>query len=100
MTRPARRLADPRPLQHPAQQRRPVLEQAAIPGAALELGESDLLRVLEVVEEQRVHRRAEAGVERDEVRLVVERERPVVEVHRADRRPEAVDDLKYSKEIT
>ena len=40
----------------------------------------------------RVHLRAQRRIEEHEVRLVVEGERPVVEVHRADRAPEAVHD--------
>jgi hypothetical protein len=47
--------------------------------------ELDLFGVLEIGEIRRHHRVAKRRVEHHEVRLVVERQRPVVEVERSDR---------------
>src|SRR5437763_1598090 len=58
----------------------------------LELVEMNLSRVLQVVEERRVHLRTDRSVEKYDVRFVVERHGPVVEVHRANRSPDAVGD--------
>ena len=56
------------------------------------LREHDLLRVSKIVEKHRIHARPERRVEHDEIRLVVERHRAIIEVHRPHGAPHAVGD--------
>jgi hypothetical protein len=60
------------------------------PGAEFRRG--NVLRVLEVVEEQADHLRSDPENAHHQRGFVVQRHRSIVEVHRADRRPLAIDD--------
>src|SRR3954469_10291598 len=62
-------------LKQPRKHRRPILDHPVVPRPALKFRQRHLLGSRQVVQEGRVHLRAQPGVEEDEVRLVVERER-------------------------
>src|SRR6185437_553400 len=70
-------------LQNAPQLLRSPLDRPLVQRAMLPLGQLYLLRILEVVHEDRIHLRAESCVQHVEIGFVVERKRAVVEVHRS-----------------
>src|SRR5687767_422941 len=70
---------------------RAPLEDLSSPRPFPERLQLDLVGVLQVLEEDLIHLLPHTRIERNDLRLIVERDRPVVEVHRSDGRPEPVD---------
>lgn len=60
--------------------------------APAEACQRDLFRVAEIVDEELIHLLSNRRIEHHQRCLVVQRHRTVVEIHRADRDPLAVDD--------
>ena len=71
-------------LQDATQLLRSPLQDLSLPAALAERLEFDLFRELEVLQKYLVHLPAHVAVERDDLCFVIECDRPVVEVHRAD----------------
>src|SRR5262249_1805639 len=82
---------DPPPrLEEPLDEICGALGDALQPRALAEACKRDLLRVAEIIEEDMIHLLANRTIEHHQRRLVVQRQRAVIEVQRADRGPLAV----------
>ena len=85
-------------LEQPRERVRAPLSNPLQPGAPSKGLERDLLGVLQVIEKDLIHVMTDRSIEHHQGRLVVERHRAVIEVHRAHGGPLAVNDERLGVE--